>query len=243
MPSSCRCRPILALLILGQDSMSRTCRSPFQSFCHPWFGLNAKLCPPSSSSAGMRIKFCFRNCNIVSSCPATQGGSIYWPRDSSVRDPLGRLFLKKCSRVVWVQARRGAALRELESTLNEAETEPSIPVGEILSYFCRVLTVDSSQSLLYQLSIIQPVPNTSHLVMSSWCSAVKELHWHSPLQIIRYPDPRLRAANARIGVFDESLEKLGRELLDTMYKAYVLHLTNGPPIQGAGLILGSIHLD
>lgn len=190
----------------------------------------------------MRIEFCYRNCNIVFSCPITQGGSRYWPRDSSVRDPLGRLVLKKCSRAVWVQARRGAALRELESTLNETETQASIPVGEILSNFCRVLIEHSSQSSLYQILIIQPLPNTNHLLMISWCSAVKELHWHSPLQIIRYPDPRLRAANARIGVFDESLEKLGRELLDTMYEAYVLHLTNGPRMQGAGLYLGSIHL-
>ncbi len=47
--------------------------------------------------------------------------------------------------------------------------------------------------------------------------AVTELAWESPLQIIRYPDPRLRAPNARIGVFDERLTRLSRELFEVMY--------------------------
>ncbi|KAK9842088.1 hypothetical protein WJX81_007904 [Elliptochloris bilobata] len=46
---------------------------------------------------------------------------------------------------------------------------------------------------------------------------VTDLAWESPLQIIRYPDPRLRARNARIGVFDERLARLSRELFEVMY--------------------------
>lgn len=50
-----------------------------------------------------------------------------------------------------------------------------------------------------------------------WQHAVKELVWERPLQIIKYPDPRLRAVNARIGVFDERVKQFGQELLEVMY--------------------------
>ncbi|KAK9812791.1 hypothetical protein WJX72_003847 [[Myrmecia] bisecta] len=45
----------------------------------------------------------------------------------------------------------------------------------------------------------------------------ESLEWESPLSIIRYPDPRLRAVNARIGVFDERLKQLAAEMFDVMY--------------------------
>lgn len=47
--------------------------------------------------------------------------------------------------------------------------------------------------------------------------AVKDLHWDRPLRIIKYPDPRLRTVNARIGIFDSKVEQLGKELLEVMY--------------------------
>lgn len=47
--------------------------------------------------------------------------------------------------------------------------------------------------------------------------AVKDLQWDRPLQIIKYPDPRLRAVNAKIGKFDSKVEQLGKELLEVMY--------------------------
>jgi peptide deformylase len=46
---------------------------------------------------------------------------------------------------------------------------------------------------------------------------VEKLEWQAPLRIIRYPDPRLRAVNARVGVFDESLKELSRQMCDVMY--------------------------
>ena len=38
-----------------------------------------------------------------------------------------------------------------------------------------------------------------------------------PLTIIRYPDPRLRAPNARVGFFDEKLALIARAMFDAMY--------------------------
>lgn len=36
--------------------------------------------------------------------------------------------------------------------------------------------------------------------------------------IVKYPDPRLRAPNATIKVFGERLQDLANELFDVMYK-------------------------
>jgi peptide deformylase len=48
--------------------------------------------------------------------------------------------------------------------------------------------------------------------------AVTKLEWKSPLEIVKYPDPRLRAVNAKIGVFDDSLQALAKEMLEIMYQ-------------------------
>ena len=48
--------------------------------------------------------------------------------------------------------------------------------------------------------------------------AVTELVWERPLTVLNYPDPRLRAPNARIGVFDDRLRQLAAEMFDVMYR-------------------------
>ena len=44
-----------------------------------------------------------------------------------------------------------------------------------------------------------------------------KIEWQSPLSIIQYPDPRLRAVNGRVGVFDDKLAALSREMFEVMY--------------------------
>ncbi|KAL3678199.1 hypothetical protein R1sor_021155 [Riccia sorocarpa] len=44
------------------------------------------------------------------------------------------------------------------------------------------------------------------------------VEFESPLGVILYPDPRLRAKNKRITVFDEKLQALVAEMFDVMYK-------------------------
>lgn len=48
--------------------------------------------------------------------------------------------------------------------------------------------------------------------------AVDKLEWNSPLQIVKYPDPRLRAVNSKIGTFNESLLQLAKEMIAVMYE-------------------------
>ncbi|KAL4517077.1 hypothetical protein Ndes2526B_g00671 [Nannochloris sp. 'desiccata'] len=47
--------------------------------------------------------------------------------------------------------------------------------------------------------------------------AVTTLSWESPLTILKYPDPRLRAPNAPVGCFDDSLRQLAEEMFVVMY--------------------------
>jgi hypothetical protein len=62
-------------------------------------------------------------------------------------------------------------------------------------------------------------PFLSH-VATCMC-AVTELKWDGPLSlksVLRYPDPRLRAPNARIACFGDQLQKLADEMFNIMYK-------------------------
>lgn len=52
----------------------------------------------------------------------------------------------------------------------------------------------------------------------SWPPAVTELKWERPLRVVQYPDPRLRAQNARIATFGESLQQLAAEMFTVMYQ-------------------------
>ncbi|KAI3908628.1 hypothetical protein MKW92_042381 [Papaver armeniacum] len=45
-----------------------------------------------------------------------------------------------------------------------------------------------------------------------------DLLFESPLKIVEYPDPILRAANKKIDTFDDNLKKLADEMFDIMYK-------------------------
>lgn len=50
------------------------------------------------------------------------------------------------------------------------------------------------------------------------CIAVENLEWQEPLAIVKYPDPRLRAPNARIAKFDDNLKQLARRMFEIMYE-------------------------
>lgn len=49
--------------------------------------------------------------------------------------------------------------------------------------------------------------------------AVEQLEWSTPLRVLRYPDPRLRAPNARIAdaAFGPQLRELARQMMEVMY--------------------------
>jgi hypothetical protein len=56
--------------------------------------------------------------------------------------------------------------------------------------------------------------------------AVTKLEWTRPLSILKYPDPRLRAKNALVGVFDDTIVELAKEMFDLMYeyvRVYISH--------------------
>ncbi|CAN6873187.1 unnamed protein product [Brassica oleracea] len=49
-------------------------------------------------------------------------------------------------------------------------------------------------------------------------ASASDLQFETPLKIVEYPDPILRAKNKRIGVFDENLKNLADAMFDVMYK-------------------------
>ncbi|KAJ0243515.1 Peptide deformylase 1B [Hirschfeldia incana] len=49
-------------------------------------------------------------------------------------------------------------------------------------------------------------------------ASASDLQFETPLKIVEYPDPILRAKSKRIGVFDENLKNLADAMFDIMYK-------------------------
>lgn len=56
------------------------------------------------------------------------------------------------------------------------------------------------------------------LLCSALAVLVENLEWREPLQVVKYPDPQLRAPNARIAKFDEKLKELARQMFQIMYQ-------------------------
>lgn len=52
----------------------------------------------------------------------------------------------------------------------------------------------------------------------SICIIAEDLKFESPLKIVEYPSPLLRAKNKRIATFDNNLKNLVDEMFDVMYK-------------------------
>ena len=63
-----------------------------------------------------------------------------------------------------------------------------------------------------------PYSHASPTHQPSPLSAVSKVEWSSPLQVVKYPHPKLRALNAKVGVFDDSLIALAKEMIKIMYQ-------------------------
>lgn len=68
------------------------------------------------------------------------------------------------------------------------------------------------------LKELQELQKRKNLEKEDNTPIVEILEWQSPLEILLYPDPRLRAPNFRIGLFDSTLKELADELFEAMYK-------------------------
>jgi peptide deformylase len=63
-----------------------------------------------------------------------------------------------------------------------------------------------------------PDPTTlTPLALARSHTPVTSLEWPRPLTVVRYPDPRLRAVNATIGSFDDTLKAFAQDMLSAMY--------------------------
>lgn len=69
-----------------------------------------------------------------------------------------------------------------------------------------------STSKVYAMSKQSSTPKPTNFASSA------DLQFVPPLQIVKYPDPRLRAKNKPIDKFDDNLKNLVHEMFDVMYK-------------------------
>ena len=49
-------------------------------------------------------------------------------------------------------------------------------------------------------------------------AAATNLEWASPLRVLPYPHPLLRAPNLAVGTFDDTLRRLAEEMFEVMYE-------------------------
>ena len=69
--------------------------------------------------------------------------------------------------------------------------------------------------------------SSTHTEQVNLCA--EAFHWETPLQIIQYPDPRLRAENTPITTFDSTLEAFAADMFQAMYDGWVPACIWGPP--------------
>jgi len=99
------------------------------------------------------------------------------------------------------------------SDLRRASTEPRVwPRGDAASTLGlgvrrHLVVVAAKRSLLSELQSIKEEAD-----------AAGPLEFELPLDVVLYPDPRLRAKNKLIKVFDDKLQQLVNEMFDIMYK-------------------------
>lgn len=88
-----------------------------------------------------------------------------------------------------------------------------VPTGECC-LLCKDRACQSCQDCLH---VLGRGTSRNFAKVSTCLAAVTSLEWQSPLSILKYPDPRLRAVNAKIGVFNETLLRLAKEMIEVMY--------------------------
>lgn len=119
-----------------------------------------------------------------------------------------RLECHKCS------ARRSSALQQLKELQEEEapQQESQLPPGVLTSPHAAHLTLPAAQpSTVCLLSIYTDSRPVSH--------AVRQLEWNTPLTVLQYPHPKLRAPNAPVGVFGPELQRLADAMFDVMYRS------------------------
>lgn len=124
----------------------------------------------------------------------------------------GRAILRADSRL----HARGRALQELldeqDEGRNDLETGPVGELHTLLLFHMRF----KGRSRQYFSLVANPLSH--HVYPIEHTVAVTNLEWQPPLKIVQYPDPRLRAPNAAIGCFDDSLRRLAQEMFELMYE-------------------------
>ena len=131
--------------------------------------------------------------------------------------PVGRSVMAD----VRTQARGGKALQELlDGREEDREDDDDTPIGRLRRkvYNGSVEAFGVALLGISKHACLPPLPLSLPALAPQSHTAVTQLQWESPLQVVKYPDPRLRAVNARVGFFDDSLRALAEAMFVVMYE-------------------------
>ncbi|KAJ3695296.1 hypothetical protein LUZ60_000673 [Juncus effusus] len=84
--------------------------------------------------------------------------------------------------------------------------------------FCSVPSTQQSVSPGARFAVKARRGDLNFVLKEEDFASEDDLRFESPLKIVEYPDPILRAKNKRINSFDENLKRLVQEMFDIMYK-------------------------
>ncbi|KAL5540624.1 hypothetical protein UlMin_043199 [Ulmus minor] len=100
---------------------------------------------------------------------------------------------------------------------------PSVPFSGRCTFpaiFRRCSRLSSTGRLFSSINQFKPsiAPVTAQAKRGDEVASAADLQFETPLRIVEYPDPILRAKNKRVETFDDNLKKLADEMFDVMYK-------------------------
>ncbi|KAL6136292.1 hypothetical protein ACLB2K_061588 [Fragaria x ananassa] len=88
----------------------------------------------------------------------------------------------------------------------------------ILHRFCTFSSAGRPLSMANRLTAVRAQAKRGFSLKEDQVASAADVEFETPLKIVEYPDPILRAKNKRIDTFDDNLKKLVEEMFDIMYR-------------------------
>ncbi|XP_004306350.1 PREDICTED: peptide deformylase 1B, chloroplastic/mitochondrial [Fragaria vesca subsp. vesca] len=88
----------------------------------------------------------------------------------------------------------------------------------IFHRFCTFSSADRPLSTANRFTAVRAQAKRGFSLKEDQVASAADVEFETPLEIVEYPDPILRAKNKRLDTFDDNLKKLVEEMFDIMYR-------------------------